>query len=130
MNTIKTSIATLTLIADEIIHVVIDDFAEFGLEELMEMRELNKELANGKDYCLLLETGDMSTFSKEAMSASVTPEHSVRRIALAILENNLATTILANFYLNTFRSSNNTKAFKSKEKALEWLKAKREEHYK
>ncbi|MCB0479399.1 MAG: hypothetical protein KDC84_14615 [Crocinitomicaceae bacterium] len=114
---------------DKIIHCFVEDNAEFDLDQMIEIREGNHALARGEDYCVLLEAGSFTDFSKKAKEASASNEHSTGRIALAIISNNLAMKILTDIYLRINKPVSPTKAFKSKLEALEWLKGKRDLHY-
>lgn len=129
IENIKTSIAEITLLDDQIIHCFVHENADFGMNEMIEMREANKKLAKGKDYCVLLEAGSFTDFSKKAKEASATEKYSKGRIALAIIAQNLAMKLLTDIYLRINKPVCPTKPFKDKEEALNWLRKKRDLHF-
>jgi hypothetical protein len=126
MKSIKTSVFHVSLIEEGIIHVIINDHADFDINVMLEMRAANNELSGGKPYCVLLESGDFVNYTKEAQRESTTPEHTKNRIAMAVIENNIAIRILTDFYIKLFKPIGPTKSFKSKEKAMEWLRERRD----
>ena len=130
MKSMKTSVATLNLIENQIIHFIVDDNAEFGLEDMLEVRAANIKLSDGQPYCVAMEAGNFSNFSEDVRKASASPEHTKNRIALALIHNNLATRLIFNFYLAINSPVGKTKAFQSKEKALLWLRKMRDRHNK
>ncbi|MEZ4937611.1 MAG: hypothetical protein R2799_08455 [Crocinitomicaceae bacterium] len=122
IETFNTSIAKLTLLDDKIIHCFVEENSDFDMDQMMEIRDGNRVLSKGQDYCVILEAGSFADFSKKAKEASATHEYSSGRIALAIIANNLAMKILTDVYLRINKPVTPTKAFKSKTEALEWLK--------
>jgi len=128
MKFIKTSVATLSLIDDRIIYFKVDANADFGLKEMLEVRNANSILSQGQPYCVVMEAGLFSNFSEEVRVASASPEHSKNRIALALLQNNLAMRLVINFYLAINKPVGKTKSFSSKEKAINWLRKMRDQY--
>lgn len=125
---IKTSIADLTLLDERIIHILVEDHSEFGMDEMLEIREANAKLAQGKPYCVMIESGSFAEFSKKAKEASASKEHSENRIALAIIIHNLAMKLISDIYLRVNKPVCPTKAFRDKEEALKWLKSMKKVH--
>ena len=118
---IKTSVALLTKIDKNIIVCTIDDYADFTRKDVLEIRAANKILSNGQPYCVLFEVGKNVDLTKSAREASVEPEHYENRIALALLHNNFAMKMIADFYIKIYQPPPSTKNFSSREKAIEWL---------
>ncbi len=119
---IKTSVAVLTKIDKNIIVCKIDDYADFTRKDVLEIREKNKILSNGQPYCVLFEVGKNVDLTKSAREASVEPEHYKNRIAMALLHNNFAMKMIADFYIRVYQPPPSTKNFSSREKAIQWLK--------
>lgn len=127
--TIKTTAATVSLVDDKIILFKVHDHTDFGLPEMLEVRQANIQLAEGNDYCVVMEMGQMATYSKEAKEASVSEEHNRNRIALAIVQTNLAMKLIAQLYIKFNKPITPTKIVKNTAEAIKWLQQKRDEHY-
>ena len=108
---------------------MVDDHADFGTQELAEIRDGNSKLANQKDYCVILESGSFSDFSKKAKEASASEEYSKGRIALAIIINGLPMRLVTDIYLKINKPSTPTRGFKSVSEAKKWLQNQRDVHY-
>jgi hypothetical protein len=104
------------------------DHVDVCVEEMLELRSKALEWTEGKGYCTYVETGAFNSFSKEVKEALVTKEHSSKRIAIAVLQSNLAIKIIADLYLKVNKPEDPTKLFRSKEEALKWLRARIIEH--
>jgi len=128
MNSIRTSTATITLIEDQIIHFMVDDGVTFDLNEMLEIRKANHELSKGSPYCVVMEAGSFTNFTKEAREASASEEHTINRIGLALIQNNLASKLLTDIYLRINKPVGKTKVFKSKEEGVAWLREMRDEY--
>jgi len=129
METIRTSVAVLTLIEESIILFHINEYSELGMKEMLEVREANNILSKGNSYCVLMDAGDFSSSSKEAREESASEEHSKNRIAMGIIQNNFAIKIMTRFYLKINKPVRPTKIFKTKEEALVWLRQMRDDYY-
>ena len=108
---------------------MVDDHADFGVEEMIEIRTGNAKLAHYNDYCVILESGSFTDFSKKAKEASASEEHSKGRIALAIIISGLPMRLLTDIYLKINKPVVPTKAFSSKIEAKKWLQNQRDYHY-
>ena len=128
MESIQTSVAVLTLIEKNIILFQVNPHSDFGLKEMLEVREGNSILNQGNPYCVLMEAGEFSSFSKEAREASASDEHIKNRLALAIIQSNFAMKFLMKFYMRINKPKGLTRTFNSKSEALEWLRLIRDIH--
>lgn len=126
---IQSTSSTSTLIDHYIVYFKIAANADITVKDLKEGRAANHKLTEGQDYCVLLESGLFTSFSKDVREAMALPEHAEKRIALALLVNNAALELLAKFYLKVNKPVGVTKIFKNKEAAIQWLQQKRDEHY-
>jgi hypothetical protein len=95
---------------------------------MLEVRAANAKLSEGKGYCVLMEAGDFTSFSIDAKKASTSPERSLNRIALAIIQNNTAMKLIVGFYFKINKPIGPTKAFKNTEDALILLRKMRDDH--
>ena len=114
--------ATLTLIEEGVILFEINSKVDFGLEQMLEVREANAELSKGKPYAVLMISGEFVNFTPEAKAASASPEHTQNRVALAILQTSMAMGLLTSMYLKINKPVGKTKAFSDREGAMNWLR--------
>jgi len=126
---IRTSSSELSMIDKQIINCKIVDDSNFYRNDVLEIRAANKILSNGKEYCVLFEVGRHVDLTKSAREASVEPEHYENRIALALLHNNFAMKMIADFYIKIYNPPPLTKNFSNREKAIAWLKEMRDDFY-
>jgi hypothetical protein len=107
---------------DGIMHLRLKEGAEFNLETTKEQYAAQDELTGTDDYAVLVDAThhvSMSKESREFMAAYVNP----RRKATALLTRyNLATLILANFYMKFNQPKTPTKLFNHEDEAIAWLK--------
>ena len=129
METIHTSVAALTLLGDSIILLQVNSHSDLGVKGIIEIREANFKLNNGNPYCVLMEAGEFTAATKEAREVSATKEHAKNRIAMAIIQNNVAIKLLTIFYLKINKPVSPTKPFRTKEEALVWLREMRDSYY-
>lgn len=96
--------------------------SEFNLETTREQFSAQDALTGNDQYAVLVDATHhvlMTKESREFMAAYVNP----RRKATALLTRyNLATLILANFYMKFNRPLIPTKLFNDEEEAIQWLK--------
>ncbi len=107
---------------DGIMHLRLKEGADFNLETTKEQFAAQDELTGADNYAVLVDATHHVSMSKEArefMAAYVNP----RRKATALLTRyNLATLILANFYMKFNQPKTPTKLFNHEEEAVNWLK--------
>jgi hypothetical protein len=128
-TSLSTSVSTSTLIDRLILRYEIHSGVDVTIDDLIASRKLNLELTEGNDYCVMVEAGMFTSFSKEVKEALASEEHTKNRIALALLVKNGAQEMVANLYLKINKPKGITKIFKSEEDALTWLQQKRDEYY-
>jgi hypothetical protein len=104
-----------------IMHLRLKEGAEFNLETIKEQYAAQDELTGTDNYAVLVDAThhvSMSKESREFMAAYVNP----RRKATALLTRyNLATLLLANFYMKFNQPRIPTKLFNQEEEAIDWL---------
>lgn len=129
MESVKTSVAVLTLMEDSIILFKVNPHSDLGVKELIEVREANYKLNNERPYCVLMKPGEFSESSKEAREVSASKEHAENRIALAVIQDSIVTKFAMRFYLKFNKPVSPTKAFGNKEEAIVWLREMRDAYY-
>lgn len=96
--------------------------SDFDLPAIKEQYEAQNQLTGNDDYAVLVDATHHVSMSKECrefMAAYTNP----RRKATALLtRNNLATIILANFYLRFHRPNVPTRMFSDETEAMNWLR--------
>jgi hypothetical protein len=106
-----------------IIKVQIKDNVSIEEKDIIEIKNINTELSNRKQYFLLFIAGKDAHISKEARELSAEEEMSKNKLAQAFVINSLAQKIIVDFFINVQKPSVLTKVFTDEEKALKWLTA-------
>ena len=108
---------------DHIVFVRIKENAEISVESMQEQYEVQDKLVGNDVYGVLVDgtkNSNVPVNTREFM-AKRNPKN---RIATAIItNNNLATNIIANFYLKFHKPKNPTKLFNKETDAITWLKS-------
>ncbi len=113
---------------DQIVFVRIKDGAEITTETMEEQWSVQKEMVGRGTYAVLVDGKKNYTLYPEVREymAAYQPQG---RVATALVANkNLATLMIANFYLRFNRPKVPTRMFKEEEEAVLWLKEKLEKH--
>lgn len=118
------STGKVTLIEDGIVVFETNDDVIVDVQEFLEAHEAIVDLTKGEKYCVIVKTGEFSSYTKKMIDASAAPEYSKNRIAMAVIVSDLATRMIANFYFSVINKAAPTKLFSSDEKALLWLQKK------
>jgi hypothetical protein len=125
---IKETSTTLLEYVGGIMYLRLKEGAEFSLETTKKQYSVQDELTGTDNYGVLVDAThhvSMSKESREFMAAYINP----RRKATALLTRyNLATLILANFYMKFNRPNIPTKLFNHEDEAIAWLKHMLENH--
>ncbi|MBK9285685.1 MAG: STAS/SEC14 domain-containing protein [Sphingobacteriaceae bacterium] len=110
--------------ADHILYVRIKEGAELTIESMKEQYEAQYELVKNDKYSVLIDGKNNVIVPIEAR-AFMAEHNPPNRKATAIVSNkNLATLILANFYIKVNKPKVSTKLFQDELKAKHWLKQK------
>ncbi|MBD3637098.1 MAG: hypothetical protein HUJ25_07095 [Crocinitomicaceae bacterium] len=123
---IKTSSATIRLISPGIIENIIRDNSVLDILEIKEIKAANEEMAEGKKYVLLINSGQYTSITKEGMELSASETFQRNTIAKALLVNSLGHRIVGNFYIKFNKPFIVTQIFSDRDKAISWLKTKSE----
>lgn len=107
--------------------IIIVDFTEslreITKEHLVKLNHCIKVLGSGKKMPVYTSTYNFMNISSEARVYAASAEGQRYTIANAVLIDNLAKSILFNFYLKMNQPVVPTKAFKTEEEALIWLES-------
>jgi hypothetical protein len=112
----------IALCKQGIIHIKYLEGQTIDIKEKIEEKRALKEIAGGIKYPILISFENYVTITKEAKEYSVLIEPEQPFLAVAILVENLAYQLMADFYFKFYKPKVAYKVFKSEEKAIEWLK--------
>ncbi|MBL7922115.1 MAG: hypothetical protein JNJ40_17505 [Bacteroidia bacterium] len=112
----------VTLLEDAVIEIYIKSGIVAETEDLEELKKISSEIAGNKPYVILVTSGELSSFSKEARELSASKTFITNAKAKAIIVDSIAKKIIGNFYLKVNKPYLHTKLFSEREKALQWLR--------
>lgn len=118
INTDKVFVA---LRDDGIGYLYFKDNTELNIELQLELLNMYNSLKDKELLPFLIEAGDGFTITKEARDNAVSLEDRSAIKASAVVVNNLAYKIIANFYLNFNKPKRPYKVFSKREDAVKWL---------
>lgn len=113
--------ATIKLIAPQILQTFVKENNTIDVADLWKIKEVNRELADGKKYGVLVESDMMTNITKDAMKLSASKEFQENTVAKALIIKSVGHQIVGSFYLKFNKPHIPTRIFKEKEEALEWL---------
>lgn len=108
---------------NNIIQLTFKDGVEFELADAFQVDKAFESLSESKPYLSLVDASNVfGSISKEARDHFAKPnEINSRRIAEALVANNIALQLIARFYINFHKPNNPVKVFTDINKAKEWL---------
>ena len=120
LNIVRSKKAVMSFDNKGVLKVVLSDYDEITLEDVIEQRKIAHDLTLGKPHVVLAIIGRRTSATKEAReySSSNIPEG---RIAEAILIKSLPVRLMANFYININKPKVATKLFDNETEAIIWL---------
>ena len=100
--------------------------AQVNIDEAKEIRNKGMGLFNHAKYMMVIDTrGTYANGSMEALNYLALDEKlNELCIAQAIIVDNLAVSLLANFYVSIMSRNSNVKLFKNEVEAIQWLSSK------
>lgn len=127
-NTVKKISITdgeIVLNEHDIIECIPVQDAELTVAKLLESMEAIEKLAAGKRMCIMVVTNTRNTMSKEARELDIADRKRKYTLAQAMVVNSMSTLLIANFYIRFKNFPFPYRVFKSRDKAIEWLRQKR-----
>jgi len=124
------SVAEVSFVENDMMVFEFFDDITVGISEIKELTIASHELSGGVVPILsLVVTGQRNNMSTEAFAYNIFEELNItqRTIAEAVVIQNIATRIMANFYYKVVPRPFPVKVFESKEKAITWLFMKKSE---
>ncbi len=120
---IKLPEATLSLRQDDIVQVFYHTNTILDVPLQLRMADAFNKIANGKKSLFIFEAGDNVIVTKEARNNALKLEDSTPILASAVVANNLAYRIIANFFIKVQKPKGKYKVVANKEEAVKWLKS-------
>lgn len=118
---IKIPEATIRLRTDGIVHVTFSSHITLDVPLQLRMLELYKQLTGDKKLPFIFSAYEGVIVTKEARDNAIILEDEAPVSAVAIIADNLAYRIIANFYLKVNKPKNPYRVFKKLDEAVEWL---------
>jgi hypothetical protein len=118
---IKTNSLTVRLIAPQIVENIIHDYVTVEKEDILTLKKLNGDLTAGKPYAVLVNSGLMTSISKDARELSASMEFVQNTRAKAILVKSIGHQLVANVYIKINKPHIKTVLFNDRNKAIKWL---------
>ena len=114
--------ASISLREDGIVHVHYNENTELDIPLQMKMLEIFQEITDRKLSPFLITASDGLIVTKEARDNAITIEEISPCYGTAVIVNNLAYVLIANFYLKVNKPKRPYQIFKTEEDAIVWLK--------
>ncbi len=115
--------ASLSLREDGIVMVFYKNNILLDVPLQLRMADAFNEIADGKKSLFIFEAGENVIVTKEARDNALKLEDSTPILASAVVANNLAYRIIANFFIKVQRPKGKYKVVANREEALLWLKS-------
>lgn len=122
LTEIYTAKCRIRLLEPNLVENFVLDYSYIEVEDIMEAKRINQDLANGQPYVALLTFGKMTEVSQKAREQIASKEHKQNVAAKAILVDNIGHRLLGNFYLSVNKPYIRTKLFTDRGAALKWLR--------
>lgn len=111
----------ITLSSDAIVHITYLQGKIIDVAEKKEELKANLEITEGQKLPFMISFESYVTITKEAKEYSIEIEPQQPFLAVAIIVENLAYQLMADFYFKFYKPKVAYKVFKSEERAAEWL---------
>ena len=104
------------------LEVVAAPEAEMTVAKLQEANDAMEKMANGEKELILFITHPLGQMTAEARKYPITEQKLRYTLAQAVVVHSMSTLLLANFYVRMKRFPFPYKVFRSREKAIVWLR--------
>ena len=109
--------------SDNIIFVRIKDGVDLTIESMQEQYEAQMEMVKNDKYAVLIDGTKNVTVPHETRKMMADHQPPNRKATAIVTNRNLATLLMANFYLKVNKPKVQTKLFKYEDAAVMWLKS-------
>lgn len=121
VQTISLQSMILCLDKQGIVHIRYLEGQIIDVKEKIEEKRALQEITKGEKHLIIISFESYVTITKEAKEYSILVEPEQPFLAVAIIVENLAYQLLADFYFKFYKPKVAYKVFKSETKAIEWL---------
>ncbi len=121
MRKVELSYATIEK-RDDIIWMIMKEDADLDVKEIEEFTAIFEKMSNYKPYFLIADARVNLSISPEARKAAATKEISSLLVANAVIVNNVAVRMVANFFIAVNKPHFKYKVFNTETEALIWVK--------
>lgn len=118
----ETDSVTVRLLAPTIVENIIHDNSEIDVEDIRQLKEINKKLTGGVNYAVLVSSGMMTSITPEARELSADKDFQQKTVAKALLIRSLGHRLVCRFYIKVNKPFIKTKIFSDRNEAIKWLK--------
>ena len=122
INEVDLNEATVSLTSDDIVYVYMKDNCVLDVELQMTLFDVYHKVTGGKLTPFIFHGGENVSTTKEARENFKKIEEQFPISASAVIANNLAYKLVANFYLQFYKPKRPYKVFNTEKDALKWLK--------
>lgn len=122
INTIEIPELIVRMREDGIVHVTFRKGAVLDLGLQAKLLHLNIEITGGKKSFIIYDAEENVTITKEARDNATKIEHLAPIKGSAVIADNLAYRLIANFYLKFNKPKTPYRVFETYEKGIAWLK--------
>lgn len=105
-----------------ILEMVAAPEAELTVDKIREANDVLEKLSEGRKQLILFVTHPLGQMTSEARKYPITEQKLRYTLAQAVVVNSMSTLLLANFYVRLKRFPFPYKVFRSREKAIVWLR--------
>jgi hypothetical protein len=119
-RTVTTSVCQISLEKNDVVFVKMNENAIIDVEEVDEKHQSLNELVDHQPYCMLVIPASGNSASAEARKYAARLKNK-KVIAEAIVVDNLAHRLLANFYIKVNRPRQKVRVFSSVPAGLAWI---------
>ena len=121
-NIFRTDKCRVSLIEPHVIENVVLEGCTMEVEDVLELKTLNKSIAEGKPYAIVVSFEHLADVSKKAKELIASKEFAEYTVAKALLVDNIGHRLIGNFYLAINKPYIKTKVFTDRTAAIEWLR--------
>lgn len=119
---IKHPEATISLREDGIVHVFYHNNTVLDVPLQLRMADSFNIIADGKKSLFIFQAGENVIVTKEARDNALSLEDSTPILAIAVIANNLAYRIIANFFIKVQRPKGKYRVVENMNEGVKWLK--------
>lgn len=117
----KTNGATVRLVSPAIVENIIHDHVTLDTPEIIEIKEVNKQLTGGRPYAVLVDSGKYTSITREGRELSASKDFQQQTTAKALLVHTLSHRIVGRFYIRMNKPYIKTRIFSDRAAAIQWL---------